>query len=912
MTLKINGRLLFILKIFIFLTINSLCCVLSAQNSVIDSIPQFFSQDSTYLSHDTIPNGSSLSFTPKDSISTDTIPPNSNKKEISDGAIEKTVTYDAEDSIVIDIRNRMAYLFGNAVVYYDDIELRANFIQISFAEQELYACGVADSIGNMHGYPAFKQGEFFFKAHEIKYNFKTTRGVISHIITTEGEGYIHGEKIKKLEDNTSFIRHGKYTTCELEDPHFEIAFTKAKVIPNDKIVTGPAYFKFGGIPVPLAIPFGYFPLNNGRRSGIIIPTIGESANRGFYLENLGFYFGINDYVDLLLAGDIYTNGSWAAKLRSNYAVRYKCNGTVNISFAQNFFGEKYTPDRYNTNDFKFYWDHRQDPKSHPTTTFSAHIDIVSHKFNTYNSTSVTDYLSNQYTSKLNLSTSAKSIFFVNITASYTQNTLTRNVDMMLPDINMSVVQFYPFRKKNKTSALKWYDNISIKWSSQLTNKISTKDSLIFKRETWEDFQLGMRHNIPITIPIKIAKKINWNTTININEKWYLQREIRDFEIVNTENGSYGKEITNLQRGFYALHDINITTSLTSKIYFMYQFKKGGLKTIRHIISPTLSMSYAPNLSGHSYGEYWNPISGENVQYSYFSNSIFGGVNNKSSAIAKLSISNNLEMKVRSKKDTITGTKKIVLLENLTFSMYYNFLADSLNWSNFSIAGRTTLFKNIYVTFNINFSPYCISNNGVTINRTELRENHRLLRFSSADVSIGLNCTLNKDFFQGDNTKKQKKQQQQQQPLFTENTLGMPNVRPDFDNNWSITINYTFAYNVKDNNYYYMSPNYRLLYNISTDLAKKKYNGQIIQTLNIVGEFNITKKWKIGFTTGYDFTQKKLSYTSIDIYRDLHCWEMRFNWIPFGTRRGWSFTINVKASALQDLKYNMKRDFRENF
>ena len=904
MSIIINGRLLLILRYFIAMIISVLPFILPAQN-VIENPPD------TLLSPEIEADSVALAALPDSLVLRDTtVHSDTVYKKISRDAIEKRVTYEAQDSIVVDLKNRITYLFGNAVVYYDDLELRADYIQIGFEDQELYATGIADSTGNVHGQPTFKQGETFFKAHEIKYNFQTTKGIISHVITVEGEGYIHGEKVKKLDDNTSFIRRGKYTTCELDHPHFEIAFTKAKVIPDDKIVTGPAYLSFGGIPTPIAIPFGYFPIQKGRRSGIIMPTIGNTTNRGFYLENLGYYFGINDNIDLILAGDIYTNGSWAVKLRSNYVVRYKCAGNINLSFAQNFFGEKINNTRYNTNDFKIHWEHKQDAKSHPTTRFSAHVDIVSSTFNKYNPSSVNDYLSNQYTSKLNLSTSAKGVFFVDMTASYTQNTKTSQVNLALPDVSMSVNQFYPFRKKNK-SKLKWYDNISMKWTSQLTNQLATQDSLILRPETWQQLQFGMRHSIPITIPIKIAKLINWNTTINLTEKWYLQRERQQFDSIVQEDVSSYYVNRIMERNFYALHDISVSTSITTKIYFLYQSKKEKGPALRHVMSPVLSFTYSPNLSGNTYGEYFNPLTGEMVPYSYFANSIFGGVGTRTSAIARLNIANNVEMKVRSRKDTITGMKKIVLLDNLTVGCYYDFAADSLRWSPLTISGRTTLFKQLYITFNVAFDPYCYNEQGVRINRTEWKENHRLMRFSNSDLSVSLNWTLNNDYFKGRKEKKKKEQEQQEQDLFTENTLGMPSKRPDFSNPWSLTLSYTFAYTVKDNPYYYMTPTFYSLYNISEENALKAHTGKIVQTLNISGEFNITKKWKIGFTTGYDFQQKDFSYTSIDIYRDLHCWEMRFNWIPFGYRRGFSFTINVKASVLQDLKWNKKKDFREN-
>lgn len=888
----------------ILLILNLLAVNLDAQPSR-SKIRDTINVDSSILTSDSLFRADSHEILP-DSSQKDSII----LKKKSPNAINSEVKYKGADSIRFDIANRKAYLFKNAVVEYEDIILEADYIEIDFSKNELYASGIADENGNVSGNPIFTQGEYSFRTHEIKYNFNSKKGKIWEVITSEGEGFIHGEQVKKLDDNTSFIKKGKYTTCELDHPHFEISFTKAKVIPNDKIITGPAYLSFGGIPTFVAIPFGYFPIQKERQSGIVMPTFGESSNRGFYFENFGYYFGISDNLDLLLAADIYTRGSWAVKARSNYIFRYRSRGNLNISYAQNFFGEKLTPTYYNTNDFKFFWSHQQDAKSNPNFRFSAHIDIVSRTFNTYNPSSVNDYLSNQYTSKLNLSTNIKNFFFLDATASYSQNTLSGAVDFALPDISMSVNQFYPFRKKNKTGSLKWYDNISLKWTSQLTNKIQTYDSLIFKPETWEKMQLGMKHVIPLTIPIKIAKTINWNTSATFTEIWYLQSMNRDFAVDTVDGVPIGILQDLFKRDFYALHDLSLSTALTTKVYFMYQMKKGWLKAFRHVMTPNLSFTYTPNLSGHSYGTYMNTITGQEVTYSYFENSIFGGVPQRSSAIARLSISNNLEMKVRSKKDTITGTKKVVLLENLTLSTYYNFLADSLKWAPLTISGRTTLLKQLYITFSVAFDPYCYGDNGRRINTTEWKKNKRLYRFASADVSVGLNLTLNQDFFTG-KTKKNKVNEvpKDENNQFTENSLGMPTKRPDFSNPWSLTINYTFAYSANDNPYFYVNP---FPYYVDLELAKDKYADNIVQTLNISGDVNITKKWKIGFTTGYDFTQKDLSYTSLDIYRDLHCWEMRFNWIPFGMRKGWSFTINVKASVLQDLKFNMKRDFRENF
>lgn len=837
--------------------------------------------DSTRV-HDTVPVSKNY-YTFPDSLLHDSLQDNVKKgKFISPNAITSLVTYSAKDSTVNDLERRLTYLFGDAVVHYEDMELHADYIVIDFQKNELYASGVADSSGHVHGDPVFVQGEDSYRAQEIKYNFSTQKGKITNVITTQDEGFIHGEQVKKMGDNVAFLKNGKYTTCELDDPHYQISFTKAKLIQHDKIVIGPACLSFSGVPTPLVLPFGFFPLEKGRKSGLVMPSFGENSSLGFYFQDLGYYFSINDNLDLLLGVDLYTRGSWAVKAKSNYVYRYKCKGEVEVGFHQTRMGEKLDSTYRRSNDFKIYWDHKQDSKSHPTTRFNAHIDIVSANYSRYNLTSANDYLSNQFTSTVNVSTSAKDIFYVDATVSYSQNTGLHTVDLKLPDVSMSVIQFYPFRKKNKTGPLKWYDNISMKWNSQLTGRVSTYDTLFLRAQTWDNIDYGMMHTIPLTIPIKIAKLINWNTSLTLVEKWYLQSYTRDMTLVDTlservEMNQY------FHRGFSALHDLSLSSSMTTKIYVMYAFKRGGLQAIRHVITPNLNFTYRPNLSGGTRATYFNPITGELVEYSRYDNAIFGSVSATTQALAQLSFGNNVEIKVRSRRDTITGVKKIPIIDNLNVSMNYNFAADSLRWSKLTLTGRSTLFKQLYLTYNFAFDPYIIGENGHNVNRFEWKENQRLFRLSSTSVSLALNLRIDQNTFRSKLNKNSK------------STESKKDINP-----WSVTMNYTFSYGINDNIYYYMLRD------------TNRYANNMVHTLNVMADVNITKKWKVGVTTGYDFVQKDFSYTSIDIYRDMHCWEMSFNWIPFGYRKGWSFTINVKASVLKDvLKYHRPNDYRNN-
>ena len=807
--------------------------------------------------------------------------PKKSSKIISTNAITSMVKYSARDSVVNDLQNRYIYLFGDAMVQYEDMELRADYIEINFEHNELYACGVADSIGNMHGYPVFSQGDDHYNAREIMYNFNTQKGKITHVITTQDDGFIHGEQVKKIGDNIAYIKRGKYTTCELEDPHYEITFSKAKIIQHDKILIGPAYLSFTNIPTPLALPFAFFPIDSRHKSGLVMPSFGESGSMGFYLKDLGFYFAINDNIDLLLSADLYTRGSWAIKAKSNYVFRYMCSGVIELAYARSLTGVRIdTANFKKTNNYKIYWDHKQDVKSHPRTRFNAHIDIQSANYARYNMTSAADYLSNQFTSTVNFSTSAADIFFLDATISYSQNTGNNTINMKLPNLNMSVIQFYPFRKKNNAGKLKWYDNITMKWSSQLVGQVNTLDSLFFKPITWEHFETGIMHTVPITIPIKIAKTINWNTSLTLTEKWYLQHYTRYMTWDSTTETVPTMQM-DFNRKFGAVHDILLSSNLTTKIYVMYLFKKGGLNAIRHIITPTLSFNFQPMLNGRNTATYVNPMTGELIEYNYYDNAIFGGGNNRMQARVQLSFGNNLEIKVRSKKDTVTGLKKVPIIDNFNISMYYDFAADSMRWSMFSMSGRSTLFKQLYLTYSFIFDPYSIDGNGRRVNVTEWKANHRLLRFSSGTYSISLNYRIDQNTFKSRDEERQR------------------NRLP-----WSLTFNYSFTYGINDNLDYYRP--------LFTGEELKPYKFNMVHTLNVSGDVQVTKKWKIGFTTGYDFVQKSLSYTSLDFYRDMHCWEMSFNWIPFGYRKGWQFTINVKSSTLRDvLKLNLHQDFTNN-
>lgn len=797
---------------------------------------------------------------------------------ISKSAISSVVNYLASDSIRFDLKKKQAYLYNKTTIKYDDINLEANFVRIDMNKSQLFASGLADSAGVISGKPLFKQGPQSFRTEKIEYNFISKKGLITSVITQEGEGFMHGEKIKKNSDSTTFVYHGKFTTCDNDDPHYELAFTKAKVVANNVIVTGPAYLKIQGIPTPLALPFGFFPNKKGRKNGLIIPSYGDSQNRGFYFENGGFYWGVNDNLDLAFIGDIYTRGSWAVKLRSNYKVRYKYYGTINIAHATNILGEKNTDTYQRYKDFMFKWTHVQDPKAHPVRRFSADVNVMTSKFKSFNPTSANDYLSNTFQSAVSFSTSFKGKYFLSANLRHSQNTITRQMNLTLPEVAFSVNRFYPFRRSKPVGSLRWYENISMSYQANMQNNIVGYDSTILVGNMLDKMQNGIKHTIPISNSMKLFKYFNWTNTFSYNERWYLRTIEKHWDNTLLVDTVMGNVRIDTLDGFKAARDYNFNSSISTRIYGMYKFGNGYINALRHVVSPSVNFTYRPDFSKGSYGYYkYYYDRGIVKKYSIFDGNIYGAPPTNKQGQLNFSIANNLEMKVKGSSDSV-DFKKIVLIENLTLSTAIDFTRDSMQWVPLTVSGRTTLFKNLYITYNSTWDPYYKDTAGIRSSLTEWNVNNRLLRLTRSDWNFSLNWSLNPAALKSKTA-----------PIPTD-----PN-KPNAPN-FSIPWNLNFSYNL-----YYLK---------AEEGIPDKYTNSTIQTLAVNGEVNLTKKWKISASTGYDFKNKELSYTSIDIYRDLHCWEMRFNWIPVGYRTSWNFTINVKASVLQDLKYVKKKDFRD--
>jgi lipopolysaccharide assembly outer membrane protein LptD (OstA) len=798
--------------------------------------------------------------------------------------LNEKVRYVATDSMVVDLANQKAYLYNNAEVFYEDMHLKAGFIEIDFKNNVVYAKGLKDSTGNINQRPLFENADGKYDAGEIAYNFDTKKGKIKDVITQQGEGYIHGRDIKKDSANTYYVGHGKYTTCDLEHPHFYIGAKKIKVIPDDKIITGPAVMYIADIPTPLAIPFGYFPNKKGRASGIIIPTYGESYNLGFFLKDGGFYFGGSEKIDLALTGDFYSNGSYGAKANSNYAVRYKYSGSANISYSRIIEGDRELPNSTVLNNVFVRWYHQQDSKANPSSRFSANVNAGSSSYNRYNGSVAGDYLSNTFQSNIAYSKAFLGTpFNFSANARHSQNTITKKMDITLPELALTMNRIYPFKNKNSVKQ-KWYDKIGVSATANARNDINTYDSTLFTNQTISKMRNGLRFAVPISTSLNVLKYFTLTPTINTASNIYFQTIRKRYdENINTV-------FTDTLNQVKMANDFSANIGLTTRIYGDYYFKGKRLKQIRHVAIPTLSASFRPDFSENQYGYYQQvqtDANGAMQQYSIFQNGIYGSPAAGQSGLIGFNLSNTIEAKSKVKSDSGAVYKKTSLLDNLGVAFNYNLAAKHFKWSTINLNARTRLFKRFDIFSTAVLDPYQLDSTGA---RTEKYEwnNERIGRLTNGSLSISTNLQS-----------KQKSNAKKTSALATQDELDFINKNPnayiDFDVPWNLNIYYNVIYN-------------KLIVQQTSGTIGYTTKDLITQSLTFSGDVSLTKKWKVSVTSGYDFTRKEFTLTSINVYRDLHCWEMHFNWVPFGFRQSFSIDINVKSSVLRDLKLSRRKDW----
>ena len=626
---------------------------------------------------------------------------------LSKDAVQQVIVYKAKDSVAMDLRARQAFLYSDGSIDYDSMLLKADRISVDFDRQTLHAYGTPDTAGNVVGRPFFRQDGAEYHADTITFNFKSKKGIINSVITQEGEGFLHGQKVKKVNDSVMYLSGGSYTTCNYAHPHFALNFTKSKLVTGSKIVTGPAWLSIEDVPTPVALPFAFFPITSSRTSGVIIPSYGWQNYRGYYLKDGGYYLALGDNWDLSLLGDIYTNLSWAVETKSNYYKRYKYKGQFDLRYGRTFEGIKGDSNSYNAfSDFKFTWQHDQDPKANPTSRFSANVNLQSRNYNR-NTTNRNDYFNSTTTSSISFTTKLGSYFNLSASARESYNVQTGLMNIKLPSLSLSSITIYPLRRKNPVGGYRWWENISLSYVMNAENNINSQDTDLFTPQTLDRMQYGIQHSIPLSSNVKVLRFLNWTNSISYNERWHWST------IERTYDATTGNVITDTVRGFRANRDFTYNSSITTRLYGMFQFKKGPLKALRHVINPSLSFSYHPDFGAASLGwwKQYTDSTGYVHRYSIFQNSLYGGPPDGRSGSIRLSVGNNLEAKWlnpfarREEGDTAeVEPKKVTLIENLNLSMSYDLAKDSIRLSPLSVSGRTTLFRSLVLNYSGSLAP----------------------------------------------------------------------------------------------------------------------------------------------------------------------------------------------------------------
>lgn len=834
-------------------------------------------------------------------VSADTLKP----AEEGEDLLENPVIYTAKDSAVFLSASKQVLLYGKAHVEFGEMNLEAEFIEIDYSKNIVTAYGKKDSLGKPIGSPVFKDGQQEMKADKIIYNLKSKRGKIFNALTKQGELLVIGNEIKKDSTNIIYMKDMKCIPCKDEDARTIFRATRAKIIPDDKIVTGPMYLEIGGVPTPLGLPFGYFPNSKRQHNGILIPTFGNSATQGFNLRNGGFYWGINDKTDMTIRGDIYGNGSWALNTTNNYNVLYKANGYTYIGYSQFNIGDKDIPKDYSKQKaYEVRWMHNQDNKSDPTIRFSANVNYVKNQsYNRINAVNSGQFLQNSFQSNVNFTKSYK-LSSLSLNATHSQNSISKLVEITFPSLTFNINRFYPFRREGAVKQ-NVFDKIGINYLVEARNTLSGKDSSIFLGSPLDSLRYGVKHSLPISTNFNVLKYITVTPAINLSSVMYTKSFSREYSTAPTTFSYVIKSLSqplqdsviyktydmpfianNTNRNFVAGYDANFSTALNTKVFFDYMFNKGKIKQIRHLLIPTVSYLYRPDFGKEQFGV-WKSVQvdtlGNRQNYSIFQNSIFGGPAQGEQNTMSINLSNNIEAKLKQRTDTGITYSKRMLMQNISMGASYNFAADSFNMSLINVTARTKLFKYFDVVGSSNFDPYAYNK---TTNRRVKEFNYNnageIARFTNANFAV--NTSFGSNMIEAARKTRQAPNMTNGAEKDAKKDLNETDKLP-----WNLNIYYNLALNNPDDRKVHPT-----------------------QSLNFSGDLMPTKYWKIGITSGYDFTNKQLSYTSFNIYRDLKCWEARIDWIPFGLRKSYNLTINLKASMLSDFKIPKRSPPIDNF
>lgn len=863
-----------------------------------------------------------------DSTAIDTTAADSAKRK---PGIDAPVDYECTDSLVYDAETRLVHLYGKAQVKYMDMTLNAAKITMNMDSSMVRASGERDTAGILQDKPVYSQGSDNYHSELMAFNFKTKKGYITNVETTQGDGFMQSQHSKRAADGTLYLEHAKYTTCDAKHPHFYLALSRAKVRPGKESVFGPAYLVVADVPLPLAVPYGFFPFNKKYSSGFIMPSYGDETSRGFYLRDGGYYFAINDYMDVKALGEIYTKGSWGLSAETNYRKRYRYNGNFYISFLRTVDGEKNMPDYAVTKSLKVQWTHSKDAKASPNTTFSARVNFASENYERSNLESMYNPLA--YTQ----STRASSVSFshtfpsigLNIAGStnLTQSLRDSPVSMTLPDLSISLNRFYPFRRKHQAGKERWYEKISMSYTGSLSNSINTKEDKLFKSNLVKDWRNGMQHRIPIDATFQVFKYINISPQFSLRDIMYTNRVMRSWDETTQ------KEVADTTYGFYNLYDWSLGVSANTTLYGFYKpwRKLFGDKIIavRHVFKPSVSFSYAPDFTSSHYGYQRTYVktdaNGEvsTVTYSPYSGGIYSYPSGTKQGMITMSVSNNVEMKVKSDRDT-TGERKISLIDELYGALSYNMAAETRPWSNLNTRIRLKLTKNYTFSMAAVFATYAYAfdKNGrvVTSDRTEWSYG-RFGRFQGMSQNLSYtfnNETLSKLFSRRSD---RSTASNDETDTDTDTDAEDANIDPDLRNAKKGGKQKKQKAKVDEDGYLRFSLpwSFTVSYGISMaedrskqiNVRRMRYPYSFTQTMNFSGYLRIAEGWNISFTSGYDFNYHELSMTTASVSRDLHCFEMSCSVVlrPYSS---FNFTFRARANELADaLKWDKRSSYSSN-
>lgn len=846
---------------------------------------------------DSIPNKKPV-IAVKDSVNNDSI---TKPKGLLDGIIN----YKAKDITSVNQKKKQIYLYNEAQVQYQDMDIQSGVITIDYANDLVYAGRIKDSLGNYSQPPVFKQGSDIVEPDSIVFNMKTKKALIWNSKTEQQGGRIISKLTKKENDSVYFVKRAKFTTSENEEnPEYYFLLRKAKVVPGKKIVTGLTNMFIADVPTPIGLPFAFFPLSKKRTSGVIFPSFGEQNNRGYFLQNGGYYFALSDYIDLATLGDYYTNGSYGLRLESNYALRYKFRGTLSFRYENLINSERGFPDYSKSVIYNLRWNQNQDSKSNPSSRFSASVNLGSSTYyqESINQLNSSNFLNNTLASSVSYSKTFQGEPQVNlsVTATHSQNTNTETINMTLPTFQGSVDRVFPFAPK--TGSKKGvFQNINFQYNVRGENRIQTTDSLFFKKEMFEDAKAGVKHSIPVSTNFKLFKYFSMSTSANFDHNWTFKTIEKEYD-TDTE-----EVVVTPVKGFDSYTTYNFSTSLGTTIYGLFDFGEDKkIQAIRHVVRPSISYNISPAFN--QYYDTYEVVSADGlttdqVEYSRFEQSLFGAPGNRFSSSIGLSLSNNVEAKVRAKDSTATEPKKIFLLNSLNFSTNYNIAADSLNFSPVRMSGGTQLFDNkMSVNFGATLDPYALDNTNRKINEFNINNGGSLFRISSANFTMSYN--LSNDSFGGDSDENDAaKNESLRSGGRADDLFGKPQ---DFADRRLNNSNKNDEEAKPTDLYKYKIPwSLRLAYALNYNNSRRQ-NEISSHSLMFSGDIELSPRWSVGASSGYDFKNNGFTYTQLRFERDLESWRMNFSWIPFSSRSSWNFFIGIRSSILSDLKYDKQR------